>query len=42
MCLWGEAWVLGPHINYPVEADANARAVAVLEDARRLASGRTT
>ncbi len=39
MCLWGEAWVLGPHINYPVEPDANARAVAVLEDARRLASG---
>lgn len=27
MCLWGEAWVLGPHINYPVEPDANARAV---------------
>lgn len=37
MCLWGEAWVLGPHINYPVEADANARALAVLEQARRLA-----
>jgi hypothetical protein len=37
MCLWGEAWVLGPHINYPVESDANARALAVLEQARRLA-----
>ncbi|MBV1797797.1 tetratricopeptide repeat protein [Siccirubricoccus sp. G192] len=36
MCLWGEAWVLGPHINYPMEADANRRALAVLEQARRL------
>jgi tetratricopeptide (TPR) repeat protein len=40
MCLWGEAWVLGPHINYPVEADANARAVAVIDQARQLASRR--
>jgi tetratricopeptide (TPR) repeat protein len=40
MCLWGEAMVLGPHINYPIEADANARAVAVLEQARRLVSRR--
>jgi tetratricopeptide (TPR) repeat protein len=39
MCLWGEAWVLGPHINYPVDADANARAVAILGEARRLVSG---
>jgi tetratricopeptide (TPR) repeat protein len=37
MCLWGEAWVLGPHINYPMEADANARALAALERAKRLA-----
>lgn len=37
MCLWGEAWVLGPHINYPMDADANARALAVLERARSLA-----
>jgi len=37
MCLWGEAWVLGPHINYPMEADANARALAVLDQAKRLA-----
>ena len=37
MCLWGEAWVLGPHINYPMDADANARALAVLEKARSLA-----
>jgi tetratricopeptide (TPR) repeat protein len=36
MCLWGEAWVLGPHINYPMDADANARALAVLEKARSL------
>jgi tetratricopeptide (TPR) repeat protein len=37
MCLWGEAWVLGPHINYPMEPDANARALAVLDRARTLA-----
>jgi len=37
MCLWGEAWVLGPHINYPMSADANARALVVLERAKRLA-----
>jgi tetratricopeptide (TPR) repeat protein len=37
MCLWGEAWVLGPHINYPMEPDANARALAVLEEAKRRA-----
>lgn len=36
MCLWGEAWVLGPHINYPLEADANARALVVLEQAKQL------
>jgi hypothetical protein len=39
MCLWGEAWVLGPHINYPMDADANARALVVLEKARSLAPG---
>ncbi|WP_262270165.1 tetratricopeptide repeat protein [Microvirga yunnanensis] len=38
MCLWGEAWVLGPHINYPMDADANARALVVLEKARSLAA----
>ncbi len=37
MCFWGEAWVLGPHINYPMDADANLRALAALEEARRLA-----
>jgi tetratricopeptide (TPR) repeat protein len=40
MCLWGEAWVLGPHINYPMDADTNARALAVLEKARALASAK--
>lgn len=39
ICLWGEAWVLGPHINYPMEPDANARALAALEQARRLMPG---
>ncbi len=37
MCLWGEAWVLGPHINFIMEEDANRRALAALEQARRLA-----
>jgi tetratricopeptide (TPR) repeat protein len=37
MCLWGEAWVLGPHINYPMDADANARALVVLDRAKSLA-----
>jgi tetratricopeptide (TPR) repeat protein len=39
LCFWGEAWVLGPHINYPMDPDANARALAVLEEARRFAPG---
>ncbi len=37
MCFWGEAWVLGPHINFPIEADANARALVALNEAKRLA-----
>ncbi|ACA15536.1 TPR repeat-containing protein [Methylobacterium sp. 4-46] len=37
MCFWGEAWVLGPHINFPIEADANARALVALDEAKRLA-----
>jgi tetratricopeptide (TPR) repeat protein len=37
MCFWGEAWVLGPHINFPVEPDANARALVALAAAQRLA-----
>lgn len=40
MCLWGEAWVLGPHINYPMAEDANARALAVLERARGLSAAK--
>jgi tetratricopeptide (TPR) repeat protein len=39
MCFWGEAWVLGPHINYPMDADAVPRALEVLDKARQL-SGR--
>ncbi|MEF2549897.1 hypothetical protein VQ042_00760 [Aurantimonas sp. A2-1-M11] len=35
LCFWGEAWVLGPHINYPMQEDANARALAALDEARR-------
>src|SRR3954471_6262869 len=37
MCYWGEAWVLGPHINFIMEEDANRRAVAAIERARQLA-----
>ncbi|WP_457092357.1 tetratricopeptide repeat protein [Microvirga sp. P5_D2] len=37
MCLWGEAWVLGPHINYPMAEDANKRALDVLEQAKKVA-----
>ena len=35
LCFWGEAWVLGPHINYPMQEDANARALTALEEAHR-------
>jgi hypothetical protein len=34
--LWGEAWASGPNINYPMGADSNARALAVLQQAKRL------
>ncbi|MGG5889716.1 hypothetical protein ACLF3G_21495 [Falsiroseomonas sp. HC035] len=37
-CLWGEAWVLGPNINYPMVPDANARALIALDAARRMAA----
>lgn len=37
LCFWGEAWVLGPHINYPMDAEANRRALAAVAEARRLA-----
>jgi tetratricopeptide (TPR) repeat protein len=38
MCFWGEAWALGPNINVPMDAKANAPAVSAMENARRLAS----
>jgi tetratricopeptide (TPR) repeat protein len=37
MCFWGEAWALGPNINVPMDAKANAPALAALEKAQRLA-----
>jgi len=41
MCYWGDAWVLGPNINAPMDPAANQPALAALENAQRLAS-RTT
>src|SRR3954466_2037168 len=38
MCSWGEAYVLGPNINVPMEASANAPALAALERAQALAA----
>ncbi|WP_026190784.1 tetratricopeptide repeat protein [Methylobacterium sp. WSM2598] len=38
VCFWGEAWVLGPHINFPLEPDANARALVALAEAEHLAA----
>ena len=37
MCYWGEAWVLGPNINVPMDPEANAPALAALQKARSLA-----
>jgi tetratricopeptide (TPR) repeat protein len=37
MCYWGEAWVLGPNINVPMDPKANAPALAALQKARALA-----
>lgn len=39
MCFWGEAFVLGPNINAPMDAAANAPALAALERAKALAAG---
>jgi tetratricopeptide (TPR) repeat protein len=39
MCYWGEALVLGPNINMPMEASANAPALAALVKARAVAAG---
>ncbi|MGZ8154809.1 MAG: tetratricopeptide repeat protein [Burkholderiales bacterium] len=41
MCFWGEAWVLGPNINSPMEPKANAPAVAAIEKAQQLATRAT-
>ena len=37
MCFWGEALVLGPNINLPMQEDAVALAFAAAEKARMLA-----
>lgn len=37
ICFWGEALVLGPNINAPMDAAANAPALAALEKAKALA-----
>lgn len=36
MCYWGEAWALGPNINFPMDEASNARAIEALATARRL------
>lgn len=38
MCYWGEAFVLGPNINMPMDAADNGAAVAAVRKARELAS----
>ena len=37
LCYWGEALVLGPNINAPMDPQANATALAALAQAQRLA-----
>jgi tetratricopeptide (TPR) repeat protein len=39
MCFWGEAFVLGPNINVPMDPAANAPALSALAEAQRLAAG---
>ena len=41
MCYWGEAWVLGPNINAPMDEQAIAPAIAAAEQARSHASRAT-
>ncbi|MGR0189115.1 tetratricopeptide repeat protein [Azospirillum aestuarii] len=41
MCFWGEALVLGPNINWPMEPDANAPALAALRQAQAHAAHAT-
>jgi len=38
MCFWGEALVLGPNINAPMEASANAPALAAIARAKAVAA----
>ena len=39
MCVWGEAWVAGPTINYQVDADATKADLALADKAARLGAG---
>jgi tetratricopeptide (TPR) repeat protein len=39
MCFWGEALVLGPNINAPMDPAANAPALAAIARAKQLAGG---
>ena len=39
VCFWGEALVLGPNINAPMEPDANGPAMAAIARAKELAEG---
>jgi tetratricopeptide (TPR) repeat protein len=41
MCYWGEAYVLGPNINVPMDAQANAPAYAAAQKAKALAARAT-
>lgn len=41
MCFWGEAFVLGPNINVPMDPAANAPALAALRQAEALAGNAT-
>lgn len=41
MCYWGEAYVLGPNINVPMDPGANAPAVAAAAKAKALAAKAT-
>jgi tetratricopeptide (TPR) repeat protein len=41
MCYWGEALVLGPNINLPMQPEAVGPALAAVTEARRLSGGAT-
>jgi tetratricopeptide (TPR) repeat protein len=41
MCLWGEAYALGPNVNDPITPDREKEADAALQRARGLATGAT-